>query len=107
VRHRRAPRGAGSVIERFAGALAPATLLADVQRVWPVVAGPVIGAQATPTAARDGVVTVSATTAVWAQELDLMSEELVARLNAQLGASTVRSVRVQATPARGWSRGPR
>jgi predicted nucleic acid-binding Zn ribbon protein len=107
MRHRRVPRDAGSAIGALADGLAPATLLGDVQRVWPAVAGPVIGAQATPTAARDGVVTVSAATAVWAQELDLMSEELVARLNAQLGAGVVRGVRVQATPARAWSRGRR
>ena len=106
MRNRRVPVGAGSAVGSLVSGLQPATLLGEVQRVWHEVAGPVIGAQATPTAARDGVVTVSATSAVWAQELDLMSGELIARLNARLGASTVVSVRVQPTPARGWSRGP-
>jgi hypothetical protein len=40
---------------------------------------------------------------VWAQELDLMGPELVARLNAALGADTLRALRCSAAPARGWT----
>jgi predicted nucleic acid-binding Zn ribbon protein len=47
---------------------------------------------------------VSCDAAVWAQELDLMGPELVARLNAALGGKKVRSLRCQAAPARGWGR---
>jgi predicted nucleic acid-binding Zn ribbon protein len=103
VRHRRGPRGASSAVGALVSGLAPATLLADVQRVWPDAAGPAIAAQATPTAARNGVVTVSAASSVWAQELELMSGELVTRVNAALGGDPVRSLRVQATPSRGWA----
>ncbi len=40
--------------------------------------GPAIAAAARPTAERDGVLTVTCDAAVWAQELDLMADELIA-----------------------------
>jgi len=75
------------------GSLAPATTLARVQEVWERAAGPAIAAAARPTAERDGALTVTCTAAVWAQELELMAEELIARLNAALGADAVRRLR--------------
>jgi len=74
-------------------ALAPGTTLALVQEHWPRAAGPVIAAQARPTAARDGVVTLTCSASVWAQELDLMAGELIARLNDSLGEEAVRALR--------------
>ena len=47
---------------------------------------------------------MSCEAAVWAQELDLMGPELIARLNAALGAERVTALRCQAAPARGWAR---
>ena len=41
------------------------------------------------------MVTVACDSAVWAQELDLMSERVVARLNAALERPVVRRLRVQ------------
>src|SRR5919206_267664 len=82
--------------------LAPHTLLAAVQRAWPDAVGDGVAAQAEPTAERDGVVTVTCSSAVWAQELDLMAPDLVARLNTALGAESVRALRCRATPPRGW-----
>jgi len=99
---RRDPRPASAAIAALADGLAPATTLAGVQRVWPDVVGDVVAAQADPTAERDGVLTVTCASAVWAQELDLMGPDLVARLNAELGASEVRSLRCSCAPARGW-----
>jgi predicted nucleic acid-binding Zn ribbon protein len=94
-------------IGALADRLAPQTLLADVQRVWPVAVGAAVAARATPTGERAGVLVVTCEAAVWAQELDLMGPELVARLNAALGADRVVSLRCQAAPARGWARGGR
>jgi len=96
---RRAPRPLATALEDLTSGLAPATVLADVQRAWPAVVGDGIAAEASPTAERDGVVTVSCRAAVWAQELDLMGPELVARLNAALGADAVRALRCISTPA--------
>jgi predicted nucleic acid-binding Zn ribbon protein len=50
-------------------------------------------------AERDGVITVACASAVWAQELDLLSERVVERLNERLGRHAVRGLRPQARPA--------
>ena len=73
--------------------LAPATLLADIQRVWPSAVGDAIAAEASPTAERRGVVTVSCSAAVWAQELDLMAPTIIAHLNQLLGSERVQRLR--------------
>jgi len=103
---RRAPRPAAGAIQALADALAPQTLLAEVQRVWPRAVGDLVAAQATPTGERDGIVVVSCNAAVWAQELDLMAPALVAAVNTALGAERVRGLRCQTAPARGWAREP-
>jgi len=100
---RREPRPAGRAIAALAERLAPQTLLADVQRVWPQAVGELVAAQAEPTGERDGVLVVTCTSAVWAQELDLMAPDLVTRINGLLGAGMVRGLRCQAVSARGWS----
>ena len=96
---RTAPRPLAGAIHALAADLEPATTLGAVQRVWPSVVGAGIAAEASPTAERGGVVTVSCRAAVWAQELDLMGPDLVARLNAAIGEEVVRSLRCVATPA--------
>jgi hypothetical protein len=49
------------------------------------------------------VLVVTCSSAVWAQELDLMAPDLIARLNGLLGREAVGSLRCQAVSARGWS----
>jgi len=93
---RRAPRPLGLALDRLTARMAPATLLAEVQRAWPAAAGQAFAAQAEPVAERDGVVTVACASAVWAQELDLMSERVVERLNTSLGREAVKGLRPQA-----------
>ena len=94
---RLAPRPLGTAVEALAADLAPATALAAIQGVWAQVVGDVIAGEARPTAERDGMVTVSCRAAVWAQELDLMGPELVARLNSALGTDAVRGLRCRAS----------
>jgi predicted nucleic acid-binding Zn ribbon protein len=96
------PRALSHAIAALADRLAPQTTLAEIQRVWPDVVGPVIAAQAEPTAERDGVLRVTCSAAVWAQELDLMGPELVGRLNAALATEAVASLRCSSAPAKGW-----
>jgi predicted nucleic acid-binding Zn ribbon protein len=79
--------------EKLADELAPDTVLAEVQRVWAAVVGEAIAAEAEPTAERGGVVTVSCAASVWAQELDLMAPQIVARLNDALAREAVRRLR--------------
>jgi predicted nucleic acid-binding Zn ribbon protein len=97
------PRPLSHAIAALADRLAPQTTLAEIQRVWPDVVGPVIAAQAEPTGEREGVLRVTCSAAVWAQELDLMGPELAERINAALGTDAVRSLRCSSAPARGWS----
>ena len=90
---RRAPRPLTQALEDLATATRPATTLARVQEIWPSAAGSAVSAAAHPTAERDGVLTVTCAAAVWAQELDMMSEELIRRLNAELDTEAIREVR--------------
>lgn len=100
----RGPRPAASAVSALASALAPQTLLADVQRVWPAAVGPGVAEQATPTAAHAGVVTVTCRTSVWAAELDLLAPTLIDGLNAALGDPLVTALRCQVAPAARWAR---
>ena len=97
---RRGPRPVGLALDAVTGALAPATVLAEVQRVWPQVAGERFARAAEPVSERDGVLTVSCESAVWAQELDLLSERVIEALNEALGRPAVRRLRPQAAPPR-------
>jgi predicted nucleic acid-binding Zn ribbon protein len=99
---RRDPRPAGLAVAALAERLAPQTLLAAVQRVWHEAVGELVAAQAEPTGERDGMLVVTCSSAVWAQELDLMAPDLVARLNGLLDGAPVRALRCQAIAARGW-----
>jgi predicted nucleic acid-binding Zn ribbon protein len=106
MRRRRAPRAAAGAVTALVEGLAPASGLAGLQRAWPGAVGDVIAAQAHPSAERDGVVTVTCASSVWAQELTLMGPELAARLNAALASEFVRELRFRAAPAGAWARAP-
>jgi predicted nucleic acid-binding Zn ribbon protein len=82
--HRRSPRSLAPALELLRDTVAPATLLAEVQRVWPEAVGAAIAAEAVPTRERGGVLTVSCSASVWAQELDLMAPSILTALNAAL-----------------------
>ena len=97
---RRAPRPVGAALEGVCDRLAPATLLAEVQRCWAEAAGTAFAAHSEPVAEREGVVTVACASAVWAQELDLLSERVVQRVNEALGRPAVGALRVHARPPR-------
>jgi predicted nucleic acid-binding Zn ribbon protein len=90
---RRAPRALGAALERLTTQLAPQTPLAAIQQVWPESVGEEIAAQTVVSGERDGVVTVRCTSAVWASELNLMAATIIARLNQDLGDTSVRELR--------------
>jgi predicted nucleic acid-binding Zn ribbon protein len=77
---------------------APDTVLAEVQRVWSDAVGASIAAEATPARERAGVLTVSCSASVWAQELDLMSATILERLNARIRRGRVERLRCVAVP---------
>ncbi|HEV2075836.1 MAG TPA: DUF721 domain-containing protein [Thermoleophilaceae bacterium] len=94
---RRAPRPLGTVLSETTQRLAPATPLARIRQAWPAVAGDRVTDQAEPVAERDGVVTVACRSAVWANELELLSGDLVQGFSAAMEgpdrAPTVRRLR--------------
>jgi len=101
TRYRRSPRRLALALDEVRGEWAPETLLAEVQRVWPSVVGSAIAAEASPTAERAGVLTVTCSASVWAQELDLTGLSILARLNAALGSGQLTRLRcTAASPSR-------
>jgi predicted nucleic acid-binding Zn ribbon protein len=92
---RRTPRPVAQALDALTADLAPPTVLAAVQRAWPDAAG-AFAEHAEPFAEHDGEVTVACPEAVRAQELDLMSQLVLERLNQALGRPAVRRLRVQA-----------
>jgi predicted nucleic acid-binding Zn ribbon protein len=98
--HRRAPRPAAPALREALGLAAPKTPLAAVQAAWKAAVGGRIAAVATPVAESGAAVVVSCSDPVWAQELDLMQEQLLQRLRDRLaGAAPTRlTVRVENDP---------
>jgi predicted nucleic acid-binding Zn ribbon protein len=83
---RAAPRPISFAVEALGACLVPLGTLARVQALWPRLAGAEIAANASPTAERDGTLTVLCSAAVWAAELEMRGEELRELLNASLAS---------------------
>ena len=82
---RPAPRPVAAALAELRRETEPATLLARVQACWAGAVGLAIAAQAEPVGERTGVLTVACRSAVWAQELQLLGPDVLARLNEALG----------------------
>lgn len=81
---RRTPRPVSSALRAAIEPLAPSTPLAAVQSAWPAAVGDVIAAQAAPVSEHEGVITVACRSATWAQELDLLADQTLGQLRAEL-----------------------
>jgi predicted nucleic acid-binding Zn ribbon protein len=90
---RRAPRPAGEAFRVARDRLAPKTGLAAVQAAWSAALGERLAEVATPVSERSGTLTVECVDAVWAQELDLMQEQLLQRLREELGERAPEALR--------------
>ena len=99
--YRRSPRRLSLALDHIRDDLEPDTLLAEVQRAWPA-----RGRHGdrrrkrSPRRERGGVVTVSCSASVWAQELDLMAPAILERLNGALRTGRVSRLRCVALPPR-------
>jgi predicted nucleic acid-binding Zn ribbon protein len=93
TRSRWTPHPLSRALETLTATLAPASTLARVQECWETAVGSAIAAAAAPVAERDGVLTVRCHAAVWSQELDLMADELIGRLNTALGDELLHKLR--------------
>ncbi len=69
--------------------------------MWGEAVGPAIAGEAHPSAERGGVLTVSCSASVWAQELDLMGPVILEELNSRLRRGQVARLRCVAVPPRG------
>jgi predicted nucleic acid-binding Zn ribbon protein len=90
---RRAPRPAASPQRRPLGEAAPRTVLAAVQAAWAETVGERVAAVAEPVSERAGTVTVRCLDPVWAEELELRQEQLLARLRDRLGERAPQTLR--------------
>jgi hypothetical protein len=93
---RKGPRAVSFALDALADRLEPPTLLAALQRAWPAAAGS-FATVSEPVKESEGVVVVACDSAVLAQELDLLSEMVVERLNTELGRPAVKRLRTRAT----------
>jgi predicted nucleic acid-binding Zn ribbon protein len=98
--YRRSPRPLSFALDHVRDELEPEGLLAEVQRAWRGAVGAAIAAEAQPTSERGGVVTVSCSASVWAQELDLMAPAILGSLNERLRSGRVLRLRCVALPVR-------
>ena len=95
---RRAPRSLAAALGTALEHAEPATLLAAVQRAWPEAVGEAIAREAAPVSERDGVVTVACRSATWAQELDLLSDQILARIREKAASEgALRALRFNAS----------
>jgi predicted nucleic acid-binding Zn ribbon protein len=98
VTGRRAPRPIAAAVEAALERAEPATLLAAVQSAWPGAVGEAIAREATPVGERDGVVTVACRSATWAQELDLLTAQILAQVRRELpDGSALEAIRFTAS----------
>jgi predicted nucleic acid-binding Zn ribbon protein len=61
---------------------------------WPQIAGPEIADHCTPTSLRDGELVLAAESTAWATQLTLLATKIKDRVNSDLAATVVKSVRV-------------
>ena len=90
---RRAPRQASEAFRVVRDRAAPKTGLAAVQAAWSSALGERLAEVATPVTERAGTLTVECVDGVWAQELDLMQEQLLERLREALGERAPKALR--------------
>ena len=91
--HRRSPRPASGALRAALERAAPKTRLAAVQAGWSDSVGERVAAVTEPVSERAGTLVVDCSDPVWAEELDLMQEQLLERLRERLGDQAPQSLR--------------
>jgi predicted nucleic acid-binding Zn ribbon protein len=91
--HRRAPRQAAAAFRAARELAAPRTGLATVQGAWAAAVGAQLAAVTAPVSERAGTLTIEVVDSVWAQELDLMQDQLLERLHETLGESAPKALK--------------
>ena len=99
---RRTPRPASTALRAALEGVAPKTKLAAVQAAWAETVGERVAAATEPVSERAGTVTVRCVDPVWAQELELMQEQLLERLRERLGERTPQTLHFRADDGAEW-----
>jgi len=73
---------------------------------WPTVVGEHIAEHATPTALRDGVLSVSAESTAWATQLRIIQAQVLAKIAAAVGDGVVTALKITGPVAPSWRKGP-
>lgn len=90
------PKRIGKALGRALDPVKPATPLAELQRIWPAVAGPAIAEVTTVSKEHDGTVTIECESTVWAHELEMMGPQFREKLRPFMGDQTPKRLRFQA-----------
>jgi predicted nucleic acid-binding Zn ribbon protein len=70
------------------------------------VVGEHIAEHATPTALRDGVLSVSAESTAWATQLRIIQAQVLAKIAAAVGDGVVNTLKITGPVAPSWRKGP-
>ncbi len=105
----RDPQAIGAAVDRLAGEHGWDENLAvhGVVARWDDLVGPEIAAHVQPESYADNVLTVRADSTAWATQVRLMANQLVAKLNREIGDGMVVRVAVLGPQAPKWRKGPR
>ena len=90
------PVAVSEALERYLARAGLARRVGQAQIIpdWPHLVGPQIATVATPESVTpDGVLFVRVTTSAWMNELQLMTPEIMARINAGRGAGRITTIR--------------
>jgi predicted nucleic acid-binding Zn ribbon protein len=90
------PVAVGEALSGYLSRTGLAKRVAQAQLIpeWPGLVGPQIAAVATPESVTpDGVLFVRVTTSAWMNELQLMTPDIMARLNAGRGSGRITTIR--------------
>jgi len=88
---RRSPTGVGAILEDILARIDPEKRIGLWQK-WDEVVGEPIASHARPSRIEDGVLIVTVSNHTWAQELQLLEEDLIERLNRAFGEARVRDI---------------
>lgn len=72
---------------------------------WSTVVGEQIAAHATPSALREGVLTVAAESTAWATQLRMVQSQLLEKIAAAVGDGVVTSLKITGPTAPSWRKG--
>ncbi|MDR3663036.1 MAG: DUF721 family protein [Mycobacterium sp.] len=74
---------------------------------WPVVVGDQIADHASPTALRDGILSITAESTAWATQLRMVQSQILAKIAAAVGDGVVTSLKILGPSGPTWQKGSR